>query len=82
MPLYIKNILAAICYSSDRLSCCGWVYVVKRLVSRDMLPGGIQLAKAKKKEKAPSAYSQLYKNVPGSTPMTPIMTPPPVKKDN
>jgi hypothetical protein len=38
--------------------------------------------KADKKEKAPSAYSQLYKSNPGSTPMAPIMTPPPVKKDN
>jgi len=38
--------------------------------------------KTDKKEKAPSAYAQTYKNVPGSTPMTPIMTPPPVKKDN
>jgi hypothetical protein len=38
--------------------------------------------KTDKKEKAPSAYAQTYKNVPGSTPMAPIMTPPPVKKDN
>ncbi len=37
--------------------------------------------KADKKEKAPSAYAQTYKNVPGSTPMAPIMTPP-VKKEN
>jgi hypothetical protein len=38
--------------------------------------------KQKKKDKAPSAYAQLYKNKPATTLITPAAPMAPVKKDN